>query len=133
MDQTLLVRPRQFVGDFQLSGVADAVAAVNETRLSVATTGRRQGGGAHDAADADEADAVAVGGGPGARRRLVIVINAVLEALEVAGVGAHVLPALGVAVLVAAAELGHGRHLPRLAARQQEHGEQEHGRGGGGG
>lgn len=130
MDQTLLVRPRQFVGDFQLSGVADAVAAVNETRLSVATTGRRQ---AHDAADADEADAVAVGGGPGARRRLVVVINAVLEALEVAGVGAHVLPALGVAVLVAAAELGHGRHLPRLAAGQQEHGEQEHERGGGGG
>lgn len=67
------------------------------------------------------------------RWQLLVVIDIVLEALEVAGVGAHVLPALGVAVLVAAAELGHGRHLPRLAAGQQEHSEQEHGRGGGGG
>jgi hypothetical protein len=65
--------------------VSDAAAAVNQTRLSV-TTCHRHGDGAHDAADADEADAVAVGGGLGTRRPRQLVVEAVLEAPEVAGV-----------------------------------------------
>jgi hypothetical protein len=64
---------------FQGSGVSDAVAAVNQARLSVTTCDRRGGGGAHDAADAYEADAVAVGGGLGTRRPRQLVVEAVLE------------------------------------------------------
>jgi hypothetical protein len=66
--------------------VSDAVAAVNQARLSVTTCDRRGGGSAHDAADAYEADAVAVGGGLGTRRPRQLVVEAVLEAPEVAGV-----------------------------------------------
>ena len=119
------LKPSPSVGgviQFQGSGVSDAVAAVNQARLSI-TCGHRRGGGAHDAADAFAlADAIAVGGGrrttTRARRRRQLLVgggwpfDAVLEAADVAGVNAGVLPALGVARLVAAAELGHGRHLP---------------------
>ena len=118
--------------------MSDAVPAVNQARLSVVTTCDDRhggGGGAHDAADADEADAVAVGGGLGTRRPrhqlVVVVVEAVLEAPEVAGVRPGDLPAVGVALLVAAAEPGHGRRRLHLAG-QQQHGEQAPGGGGGG-
>jgi len=105
-------------------GVSDAVAAGSKARrLSCITCHRHGGGGAHDAADAYEADAVAVGGGRRARRRQHGV-EAVLEAPEVAGVRRGVLPAVGVALLVAAAELGHGRRRPLLRRRQEHDDEQ---------
>jgi len=74
----------------------------------------------HDAADAYEADAVAVGGGRRTRRRQQGVVEAVLEAPKVAGVRRGVLPAVGVARLVAAAELGHGRRRPLLGRQQHD-------------
>jgi hypothetical protein len=75
------------------------------------------------------ADAVAVRGGHGTtrrRRQLLLVgsgdragwpFDAVLEAANVAGINAGVLPALGLARLVAAAELGHGGRWPLAASR----------------
>ena len=95
--------------------MSDAVAAGNKARR-LGITCHRHGGGAHDAADAYEADAVAVGGGRRTRRRQQGVVEAVLEAPEVAGVRRGVLPAVGVARLVAAAELGHGRRAGRCCA-----------------
>jgi len=99
--------------------VSDAVAAGNKARR-LGITCHRHGGGAHDAADAYEADAVAVGGGRRTRRRQQGVVEAVLEAPKVAGVRRGVLPAVGVARLVAAAELGHGRRRPLLGRQQHD-------------
>src|SRR5690348_17276469 len=66
----------------------------------------------HGAAEAHEADLAAVGGDDDLRRsRRQHPVDAVLKAVGVAGVAARGLPAVGVAVPVAAAELGQARHL----------------------
>lgn len=65
----------------------------------------------HGAAEAHEADVAAVGGDRIRRSRRQHPVDAVLKAVGVAGVAAGGLPTFGVAVPVAAAELGQARHL----------------------